>query len=392
MRLPRDAGPGALDRYFDWAATSPPEEDIIAEAAEIAGRFFANPSSAHGEGKRAREKLEEARSRAALALGVNPGTLVFTSGGTEGDQFPFLSLLSSPAKTGRILYTELEHPAVSAMAESLGARGWTLTKIRVNREGIVTEREVLSALTEDTRLVCVTAVSNETGAIQPVGAIAGAITEFFGAKRRAKFHVDAVQGAGKIPLAIGTPGIDSAAFSAHKIGGPRGVGLLYLARGADSVESLLKGGGQEGGARSGTENLAGAWALSRCLEKFYMRIQKDTNQPETQVFERLAQQRAWTGEFIQALRAIPGCTLAPPSRKDGDPAFSPWIVRAAFGDIPGGVMQRALDGEGFAVSTGSACSSRKPESALAPVRFSFGHGTTKQGMEALLDALRGICL
>jgi cysteine desulfurase len=374
-------------RYFDWAATSPPEDDIIAESAEIAREYFGNPSSLHGAGKKAREKLEEARSRAAIALGVNPKSIVFTSGGTESDQIPLTSLLSSKAKTGDILISRFEHPAVAAMAESMKARGWNLTLIPDAGYGIVSPGAVASALTPDTRLVCVSAVSNETGAIQPIYEIAEAISEFFAGKRRAKFHVDAVQAAGKIPLNLAHPGIDSAAISAHTIGGPRGAGLLYVAAGAASMENFLKGGGQESGARSGTENLFGAWALSRCLERFSLKVDDE----EKAAFERFCLQKEWTADFIAGLTAIPGCGVAPESRAAYPDRFSPWIVRAAFAGIPGGVMQRCLDAEGFAVSTGSACSSRKPESALAPARFSFGHATAKGAMDSLLGAIQSIC-
>jgi cysteine desulfurase len=204
--------------------------------------------------------------------------------------------------------------------------------------------------------------------------------------------VDAVQAAGKIPFNIAYPGIDSASISAHKIGGPRGAGLLYLA-GGSSQGAFLRGGGQEGGVRSGTENLFGAWALSRCLERYYLRAHNDSSplsiaENTARAFERYQTQRVWTKEFIAALKTIPGCEMEPVSRAViGENAASPWIVRASFAGIPGGVLLRALDAEGFAVSTGSACSSRKPQSALSPVRFSFGHRTAKADMDALFDAV-----
>jgi cysteine desulfurase len=155
--------------------------------------------------------------------------------------------------------------------------------------------------------------------------------------------------------------------------------------------------------RSGTENLCGAWALSRCLERYYLQdFAHDDSLPAAERHARYQAQCAWSKEFIAALKTIPGCETEPVSRastNNGAPLgkddaalnnASPWIVRASFADIPGGVMQRALDEKGFAVSTGSACSSRNPQSALSPVRFSFGYSTTQDDMNALLDAVRKI--
>jgi cysteine desulfurase len=331
--------------------------------------------------------LEQARTRTSAALGVNEKTLFFTSGGTEANHIPLVNLLSKPSGAGSILISSLEHPAVSAMAESLKTLGWRVGVVKANADGVVTAGAVRAALTADTRLVCVMAVHNETGMIQDVYGIADAITEFYHRKRRAKFHVDAVQAAGKIPFDNAYPGIDSASISAHKIGGPRGAGLLYLADGS-TQNAFLRGGGQEGGVRSGTENLFGAWALSRCLERYYLRPNANDSSP---AFERYRTQRVWTKEFITALKTIPGCETEPVSRAtNSEDAASPWIVRASFAGIPGGVLLRALDAKGFAVSSGSACSSRKPQSALSPVRFSFGHRTAKADMDALFDAVREI--
>jgi cysteine desulfurase len=370
--------------YFDWAATSPPDEDIIAQSAEVAREFFGNPSSAHACGKRAREKLEQAREICARVLGVKPSALFFTSGGTEANHIPLLNTLSKPR--GTILISELEHPSVSAMARSIKRLGWNVAPIK-SEDGIITPAAVKKALTDDTRLVCALAVHNETGAAQDTALIADEIAAFFDGKRRAKLHVDAVQAAGKIPFGI-TPGIDSAAFCAHKLSGPRGIGLLYLAE--PNPDSFARGGGQESGVRSGTENLFGAWAMAQCLERYYIDFSAVRAEDPPRAYTRYLEQIALTGDFIDGLLSIEGCALVPAARQSGDARFSPWIVRAAFDGVPGGVMQRALDAEGFAVSTGSACSTRDPQSALAPVRFSFGHASAKADMDALLDAVKTI--
>ncbi|MDR3312489.1 MAG: cysteine desulfurase [Spirochaetaceae bacterium] len=400
--------------YFDWAATAIPDADIIAESTEIALGAFGNPSSIHRAGKFAREKLEEARERAAAACGVPSGTLFFTSGGTESDHLVILSLLRRPAATS-IAVSAVEHSAVREMAESMKSRGWQVITIPCDSRGIVTAEAVLGSLENDTALVCVMAVNNETGAVQPIRAIADSLTERFAGKRRPHFHVDCVQTAGKIPLDLGHPGIDSAAVSAHKIGGPRGSGLLYLPR---QMEPFVRGGGQERGIRNGTENLAGAWAISRCLERYYL---KDTSSkledgvkpvPPENALLRYQLQCQLAARFIASLMALEGCTILPACRTAGKPApgsgdfslgdFSPWILQASFAGIPGEVMVRALDERGFAISTGSACSFRRKgafrpilramgidgKTAQNAVRFSFGHRTTETDMDALQGALR----
>jgi cysteine desulfurase len=187
-------------------------------------------------------------------------------------------------------------------------------------------------------------------------------------------------------------------MSAHKLGGPRGIGLLYLGKDA---EPFLRGGGQERGYRSGTENLAGAWALSRCLERHYLRA-GDTG---SEAYKRYSERKDTTARFLASLAAIPGCTILPPGRDMEN--YTPYIVQAAFKGIPGEVMLRALDEKGFAISTGSACSSHhkgsasssqvlqamgiSPETAQNVVRFSFGYTTVAQDTEALLNAVRDVC-
>jgi cysteine desulfurase len=163
-------------KYFDWAATSPADDDIIDESISVSREFFGNPSSVHEPGKKAREMLEQARTRTSAALGVNEKTLFFTSGGTEANHIPLVNLLSKPSGAGSILISSLEHPAVSAMAESLKTLGWRVGVVKANADGIVTAGAVCAALTADTRLVCVLAVHNETGMIQDVYGRADAIT------------------------------------------------------------------------------------------------------------------------------------------------------------------------------------------------------------------------
>ncbi len=372
------------EHYFDWAATSPADEDILKASLEETLECWGNPSSSHTVGKKARELFEGARARAAAALGVKPETIYFTSGGTESDQIPLLSVLAKPMK-GTVLVSSIEHPAIREQAEALKNCGWKVIQIPAGSDGVITPEAVTSLLTSDTVLVCIMAVNNETGVIQPVYEIADAITKACQGKRRPKFHVDCVQAAGKITLNLGYKGIDSAALSSHKICGPRGIGLLYM---KDACEPFLRGGGQEKGIRSGTENVFGAVAFSKCLERYYNK-QKASDADRTK-------------DFVEKLAALPGCTIVPPSRLQKPELFSPYVVQAAFANIPGNVMLRALDSKGFSISTGSACSAKKnkrpvleamhvdPKLRENAVRFSFGPHTSDKAVNELLAAVTEI--
>ena len=372
------------NHYFDWAATSPADEDILRQAMELTLKDWGNPSSSHTIGKNARTLLEQARERAAKALGVPAGTVYFTSGGTESDQIPLLAQLNKPA-TGTILISSIEHPAVREQALALKKCGWNIVQLAADKNGIITPQSVQNQLTPDTTLVCIMAVNNETGVIQPIYEIADMLIQWGKGKRKPKLHVDCVQAAGKIQLNLAHPGIDSAALSSHKICGPRGIGILYL---KDNLDAFLRGGGQEKGIRSGTENVMGAVAFSLALERYY---NKDNSQ-----------QRQVTDDFVKKLAALKGCTIIPPGRLDNPELFSPYVVQASFDHIPGNVMLRALDSKGFYISTGSACSSKKnkrpvleamhitPQLSENAVRFSFGPHTTPQAIDELFEAVQKV--
>jgi cysteine desulfurase len=378
-----------IEHYFDWAATSPADEDILRSSLEKSLEVWGNPSSVHSIGKAAHALLESARVLCADVLEVPSDKLFFTSGGTESDHIPLLSVLNRP-QHGTVLFSSLEHPAVRNEAEELRKCGWKAEAIPSDAAGMITAESVLSKLTDDTVLVCVMAVNNETGAVQPVYEIADALIKAAGNRRRVKLHVDCVQAAGKIPFTLSHEGIDSAAFSAHKICGPRGTGILYL---ADPIEPFLRGGGQEKNMRSGTENVYGALAFSKCLERYYITGQNQ------QALERLALQQKYTHSFLERIAQINGCTIIPSARLESvhENEYSPWIVQAAFCNIPGQVMLRALDAEGFCISTGSACSSRKNDRPVLEamkvqtslrenaVRFSFGPHTTEKSMNELAE-------
>lgn len=378
--------------YFDWAATAIPDQDILEAALKESLAAWANPSSVHAAGKEARAALEKARSDCAAVLGVQAKQIFFTSGGTESDHIPLLAILNRPEK-GNVVVSSIEHPALREMAEELKKVGIECRLIPSDKNGFVTPEAVLQTVDAKTLFVSVMAVNNETGAIQPIQKIAAALEEAYKGKRKPRFHVDCVQALGKVPIDfLNEPGLDSAAFSAHKICGPRGIGLLYLKK---EEEIFLRGGGQEGGIRSGTENLFAAIAFGECLEKYAFSAKKEN--------PRLEAQKEWTASFIKELLSIKGAAIIPESRANLSDDFSPWVIQASFKNIPGQVMLRALDAKGICVSTGSACSSKKASRPIleamgvpaaqreTSVRFSFGPKTTRQGMQALLDAIKEVC-
>jgi cysteine desulfurase len=371
--------------YFDWAATALPDPPSAEDAP------FGNPSSKHREGREARKALEEARERCAAVLGLGPKDIYFTSGGTESNALVLHSLgLRKTRGETALLSSAAEHPSVRENAAVLERLGKAAARIGVEGDGRVSRRTLERALEKHglPRMAAIMAVNNETGAVTDLPALVGLLRSREGPP--VHIHSDMVQAIGKVPADPAGWGLDSAGLSAHKLGGPRGIGLLYLRK---PLEPLYTGGGQEGGIRPGTENTAGALALARCLER--------RARPETVRAEYAAAAQRWKA-LIGALRSMDRCSLIPADRGDEDGRFSPYILQAAFRGIPGEVMVRALDDAGFAVSTGSACSSA---SAARPVlaamgvdehtgfegiRLSQGWSTTMDDIERLVRAIGGI--
>jgi cysteine desulfurase len=367
----------AARHYFDWAATAIPDPEAPASAP------FGNPSSPHDEGRRARAALEDARARCAAVLGVPAESLYFTSGGTESNCIAVHSSLFR--RGGRAIASDAEHSSVRENIAVLEQLGKPTGKIAVDEAGRVTPALLEKALRKygDVRFAAVMAVNNETGAITDIPGLRDVMRNYGGAP--VHFHCDLAQGVGKIPLDLAGWDADSASLSAHKIGGPRGIGLLYLRK---PVEALCAGGGQERNIRPGTENTAGALALAYCLENHAALA-------ETRYASAL---RRWK-RFLSGLKNCGRCVCIPENREiDGD-SFSPYIVQAAFDGVPGEVMVRALDDLGFAVSTGSACSSSSQERpvlaaigvgeklSLEGIRISQGWSTTEDEIDALLEAI-----
>ena len=368
--------------YFDWAATAIPLDGIDCKTD-----IFANPSSIHKEGRLAKEALEKARQRCARVLAVPPEKLYFTSGGTESNA---IVLYSQIFKKGSVLYSGLEHPSVRENCLVLKKLKINTNAISVEKDGRVSEECFERSLekNEDTRLAAVMGVNNETGVIMDLEALVKLARDHEAKKGpHIHFHADLVQALGKIPIDITGWDLDSASFSAHKLGGPRGIGLLYLKK---PLESLYSGGEQENGIRPGTENTLGALAMTNVFERLAA--------PET-VKDEAEKARERLKYLMGEMRKMKRCLFIPEDREDNDERFSPWILQVRFRDVPGAVMVRSLDDSGVAVSTGSACSLSSPDrpvlsfmglndsAQLEGFRISQGWATEKSDMDALLNGL-----
>ena len=363
--------------YLDWNATTPlrPEaREAMAAAWELSG----NPSSVHAEGRQARRLVEEARARVAGAVGASPRNLVFTSGGTEANALALTPGLrrGSGLPVQRLLVSAIEHASVLS-----GGRfpAEAIERVGVTRSGLL-DLDRLRAQVADgpPALVSVMLANNETGAIQPVGEAAEIVHQAGGL-----LHVDAIQAFGKIPFDINALGADLVTLSAHKIGGPKGVGALILADGVLGLEPVLRGGGQELGRRAGTENVAGIAGFGAAAKAAMSALEHDA-----------ARLEGLRSQLESGLRRTPGVIV-----------FSdevPRLPNTILFTVPGLRAETAVIGfdlAGIAVSSGSACSSGKvqpshvleamgfgPELAQGAVRLSLGWSTTSGDIDRCLEA------
>lgn len=381
--------------YLDWAASAIPQEKVCMEALQKAIHNFANPSAKHSMGEISRLLLEQARSEISAVLGIdvqknsiqNEKKILFTSGGTEANHIPLLALMANPMPCS-ICMSSIEHSANIEQAKIMQTRGFKMLTIPAGTDGIITPEAVLKTIQPDTGFVSVMAVNNETGAIQPIADIGRALAEYSKGKRKIHFHTDAVQAIGKIPFNLSMLPIHSASFSGHKIGAPRGIGFLYMSK---DFEPFIRGGGQESGMRPGTENLAGILALAQCL-KNYSAGEK----------EYFLHAQTLMKYLIEELSRIDGITVIPKARLSAPHNYSPWIIQFAVKQLTGEVLVRCFSERGICISTGSACSSKKPSRRIlaamkiAPsvqmnaVRVSIGRTTTTDELAEFVLALKEI--
>jgi cysteine desulfurase len=355
--------------YLDHAATTPVRPEVLDAMLPLWGGGFGNPSSAHAFGRIAREALDDAHERLAAAIGGEAREIVFTSGGTEAINLALKGAAwAGRARGHRIVTSSVEHHAVTHSLAHLDKFGFEIVEVPVDRYGRVDPDELERALTDSTILVAVMLANNEVGTIQPIGEIASRLR----ARRGVLFHVDAVQAGPWLPLNVAELGADLVALGAHKVEGPKGTGALWIRRGTH-ILAQQHGGGQERHRRAGTENVAGAVGMATAFE--------------LRAAERLAaveRVRGLRDQLVSSVLAVGGVELTG-HPVDRLPHIASFVVRGA----EGGDVVLALDLEGIAASTGSACASGSdevshvlaamgfpPDEAHGALRLSLGRTTT----------------
>ncbi|WP_159721080.1 cysteine desulfurase family protein [Streptococcus halichoeri] len=333
--------------YFDNAATTRPYPEALKTYSEVASKIFGNPSSLHVLGSNAHRILEASRKQIAELLGVEPDTIIFTSGGTESDNWAIKGTAFAKKAFGKhIIVSDIEHPAVKESAKWLLEQGFDVSFAPVTKAGFVDVEELSQLIRQDTILVSCMAVNNEIGAIQPISAISKMLAD----KPSITFHVDAVQALGKVPLTnYLTDRVDLASFSGHKFHAVRGVGFLYKKTGK-TISPLLNGGGQESNLRSTTENVPGLASMAKAL-----RLMIEKQEPT------LVKLQAMRTVIMEALSTYDDLVLF-----SGQDDFAPNIVTFGIKGVRGEVLVHAFEAHDIYISTTSACSSKagKPAGTL----------------------------
>jgi cysteine desulfurase len=327
--------------YLDAAATTPVRREVLEAMWPALTQDFGNPSSHHTVGEAAGRALDYARRTAAQVLGCRPGEIIFTSGGTEANNLAIKGLALATPRGKRIVVSAVEHPSVLETVEYLERlHGFTLVRVPVDPDGVVDLKALAAELTPETTLCTVMYANNEVGTIQPVEEIARLCRE-----AKVPFHTDAVQAAGWLDLDVGRLGVDALSISGHKLGAPKGCGLLYVS-GRRPLEPLVHGGGQENGRRSGTENVAGAVAIATALSL--------AEKERAETVPRVTGYRDYLIE--QVLKALPEAQLTG-HRTERLPASASFCFPGTSGEA----VLLELERRGVVCSSGSACSAGSDE-------------------------------
>jgi cysteine desulfurase len=366
---------------LDHNATTRLHPEARARMEPLLDAVYGNPSSLHAEGRAARDAVERARAEVSALVGALAEEIVFTSGGTESIDLALRGTVRAAQRAGRgghVITSAVEHPAVLGACRELAEQGCEITVLPVDEQGRVAPAALAAALRDDTALVSIQLANHELGTLQPVAEL-GALAH----ARGARFHTDAVQAMGRVPVDLAALGVDLASVSAHKLYGPKGVGALYVRRGIP-LAPLFGGGHQERGRRAGTENAAGiagfgaACALAR-----------------RELPTRVAQTAALRDRFERGALLLLGAR-----RNGGDAPRVPGTSNVAFAGVDGELLMMSLDLEGVAVSTGAACTSGSLEpspvvralgqpaaQAREAVRVSMGSDNSEEEIDAVLALL-----
>ena len=364
--------------YLDHAATTPVPTAVADEMYHVLTQQFGNPSSQYPMGQEAKKMVEGYRAVIAGAVGCQPGELHFTSCGTESDNWAIQAALWQNRHVGRhIITTTVEHSAVLETCRALEQQGYEVTYLKPDKTGHITARQVGDALREDTAVVSVMLVNNETGCVFPLAEIAALLKE---RRSRALLHTDAVQGFMKVPCDPGKLGVDMMSLSAHKVGGPKGIGALYAGANVRHIRPLLHGGGQEAGTRSGTEATAQIAGFAKAVE-----LRADG------LADKLAHMAEVKEYCKEKLLSIDGVVAVGTGE-------APHILMVSLVGYPSANVVTELGAQGICLSAGSACHRGKlshvvtalgldKRTAGGVLRISFGPDTTFAHIDALYEAL-----
>jgi cysteine desulfurase len=361
--------------YLDEAATTPVKREVLEAMWPYLGPDFGNPSSHHEVGESAQRALEQARTDVAQALGARSSEIIFTSGGTESDNAAIKGIALAAPRGRHVIVSAIEHPAVLESADWLGRLGYDITILDVDRDGMVQPDTLTSALREDTTLVSIQYANNEVGTIQQIETLSRLAVD-----SGVPFHTDAVQAAGWLDLDVTRLGVQAMSISGHKLGAPKGIGVLYVQR-RTPFEPLIHGGGQESGRRSGTENVASAVGMAAAL-----RLAGGSTD------EIVARRDAF---ITRVLAEVPDAVLTG-HRNHRLPGSASFV----FPHTSGEAILLELEARGIVCSSGSACAAGSDEAshvltamgydaptAQTAVRFTFGHTTSADDLDAAATEL-----
>lgn len=385
-----------MEAYLDNAATtkvSSSVKDIMVEALEI---NYGNPSSMHRKGIEAENYIKEAKDIIAKTIKVDPKEIIFTSGGTESNNFALIGAALANARSGKhIITTRFEHPSVHNPLLALEDMGFRISFIPVDHNGLIDMEYLLNEICDETIIVSIMYVNNEVGAIQDIASIAKQIKN---KKSDIIFHVDAIQGFGKFKIYPKRENIDMMSVSGHKIHGPKGSGFLYI-KDKLKIKPILHGGGQQKGYRSGTENVPAIAGLAQAVQEIYENHD-----------EKVAKLYELKQHFIEEVSSIEDTTVNAIFADQSDLSLeerirktAPHVVSVSFAGIRSEVLLHALEDKGVYVSAGSACASNHPslsgslqaiglEGTLleSTLRFSFSVNTTMEEIDYAITVLKDV--
>ena len=374
-----------MEAYLDNSATTPVFPEVAELVMKIMTQDYGNPSSMHRKGYDAEQYIKESKDIFAKILKVNEKEIFFTSGGTEADNMAVIGAAMANRRSGNhIITTKIEHPAIKSPMKYLEERGFKVDYLSVDSNGIISLEELKSLMTDQTILVSIMHVNNEMGAVEPLEEAGALIKE---CNPKCLFHVDDIQGFGKLRIYPKKWKIDMLSVSGHKIHGPKGTGMLYVSEQVKMVP-IIYGGGQQTGMRSGTENVPGIAGMGIAAQMIYSDIKETT-------LELYRLKRIFTGEVVK----IPDVTV----NGYTDERSAPHIVSVSVKGVRSEVLLHALEEKGVYVSAGSACASNKPavsetlkaiglgkELLESTIRFSFSVHTTEEEIRYALKVMEEV--